>query len=1156
MNTQPLMATDRPRQLVSRMAEIAQIHQALIGPGDDCRVIIIEGAGGLGKTRIVEEVLRRLGESDVRRIYGNPLPEHDWAELQKQVIFCDLLDFTDIKLHTREYFLEQLGDAGLWHNRIKFGRYKIANDRWRRLGDYGAAYTLLRSAAEAAETAFWQDFQEAAQTHRLVITLDTTEQLAINSSQWLLDRGLLREEDLLFNTQQWLLQQIGAGHFQNTTFIIAGRDKEGKAFFDGLKNAVVKAGSACHQILIPLKPFTLSETKEYFSNLYQDWQTPIQDDVELADEVREVLVALLNDRERLQVLWHYTGGQPVRLSLYTDILIEGQQIPEPLLESYEVARAKTDHDGTTLYAAQKIIEKAFIDLLFRSAGDIHTQILQTLVRTPRGLTASQLDFVLNSRPDDAAATWKPDPLRVKEIETELERIRTLSIVKDRPGERIGLQDEVYRIYAERMSDEEATRQEEIRARQKLYRCLSEWANAHLDRFEEAREAFIREDLSRIRVERPSNILSTRLPQPGPSEQKRRNEINVASLDHRLEYLHYKLLTDPETHFNDTYYELADVRAAGYEESGTALLQAEMWRVITNHEAMRFVNMKPREVMKQWGETPAQVLIRAAQVDDATKWIVRLHLRRQYLAAIDLADRIDEAVNQLSNERERHSWHHTLARGDRDCWREFARTYTGRDVNDSIASLRAMIDRLEPLTRYDTTIMVYPDSTEFGFVGHPALPRLQFLIATTYNNLGYSYVSSGDYRKAVRAYTAALKYMRELSASGFGQKAATRNNLSRALIEMGKKRSIRVCQDALELRIRAGALLPIAFSYNTLALIWNDLRQPQEALIASARALAIAQYVQDPRATGLALLQVGEALRRLVAGSAPLMSGEPIEDVYRECARVLQQAYEIFTDPDSPASGERLREVEAAIELGSLYRDWIASAPQGETVPSEIKQQRKENALYYLKEGIDLAVDLDLPHLALDAQVNIGWTYHQVGQWEQAEIALRDAEERFVPLNARLRQGQLPPEPGEHPNYLFKQLSKIYSLRGRIAADRFEMQLEKFSLENPQMPRNLRQQAVHQNEALQDVLRQAAVAFTQAVAYAQLFAPGSTQLTMAYDHLYEFLKKLNKQEMSDFYHYEQMTHERFRIGEMKVENFGDIAEFLQDCFGDYYDDLGN
>ena len=158
----------------------------------------------------------------------------------------------------------------------------------------------------------------------------------------------------------------------------------------------------------------------------------------------------------------------------------------------------------------------------------------------------------------------------------------------------------------------------------------------------------------------------------------------------------------------------------------------------------------------------------------------------------------------------------------------------------------------------------------------------------------------------------------------------------------------------------------------------------------------------------------------------------------------------------------------------------------------------------------------------------------------------------MPLNVRLREGEQPPDPREHPNYLFKQLNKIYSLRGQIAANRFVLSVKAFILEHPHLSRVSRQQAVHEDETLQDVLRQSAIAFTQAVAYAQLFAPGSVQLSMAYDVLYEFLKNLNRQELADFYRYEQAAPIAFRVSEMKPENFGDMVEFLRDCFGDYYE----
>jgi predicted ATPase len=63
---------------------MARIRQAITDPGNSCRVVTIEGEGGLGKTRVLEEVLRRLGQPDIRKTYGDPLPDHDWSDLKNK----------------------------------------------------------------------------------------------------------------------------------------------------------------------------------------------------------------------------------------------------------------------------------------------------------------------------------------------------------------------------------------------------------------------------------------------------------------------------------------------------------------------------------------------------------------------------------------------------------------------------------------------------------------------------------------------------------------------------------------------------------------------------------------------------------------------------------------------------------------------------------------------------------------------------------------------------------------------------------------------------------------------------------------------------------------------------------------------------------------
>lgn len=1151
-----LAATDRPKSLVNRVDQMAQILNAIKTEDNVCRVVLITGYGGLGKTRILEEVLRRVGHPSMQELYGALLPQDDWSHLQDDVVVSAVVDFTDTKLHSRQYFLDQLGNTDHWNQRISFNEFEVARDRYQRLADVGAAHTLLAPAARQAEVALLSDLALASQDRRLVIPLDTTEHLAVNSSRWLLDRKLIAPRDLAFTTQQFILEQIEQGGFNGITFLIAGRNEEGEPFFTALDDAIKLAGSTCERIEAVLEPFDLIETKEYFQKIRYDWETTapdkeVIDDEETAEEITAMLDELLTNEERLKVLWLYTGGQPVRLSLYMDILLEGRSLPGPLQDSYSQAEARIQRDGRK--HVRKLIEKEFIDLLFGAAGGLRTLILQALVRAIRGLTAEQIHFIIDSAPYTQAAAWIPNSDRVDEIRLELSKMRSLSIIRAKADGRIGLQDEIYRIYAERMMSEEALLLDEKRARHLLYRKMQSWAEQQASKPRSDLQDYVREDMAGIRVEQASKILNTQMTMPSSWDLQERDKLRSKLWDMDLEHLHYALLSDPTRNFNEVYTTSTAAMIKDYNEAALNRQQAEMWSVVFNKFLRPFLDIPVRRAVQERGEEGIDVLERAVEQDAAVQAIVRLYLQKRYPEAMELSDRIDAEVAKLKADsiNEFHSWNHTIAKADRGCWREFARIYSGKGVLKSIGALETMADDLVKLSEADVNKIVFLErglAGEKGFQGHPALPRLLFLIANIYNNLGYAHVSSGDYRKAVKAYANSLKFWRKQKLNVTGAlEATTRNNLSRALIEMGKRRSLRICRDGLALRIEEGDLLPIALSYNTLALIYNDLEQPQEALDNSARALAIANFVGDPRVVGLALLQVGEALRRVAAATNEARDANVTEELFREASRALEQAYEIFYG--SEAKGESVRLIEAALELGSLYRDWVASARDTAPVPEAILRKRRANALRHLEYAADAAQKRNLTHLQLDAIVNTAWTHYYVGNLREALIALEKGV-ALVPVNVQLEQNVPPPDPSQHPAFWYKQLSKIHALRGEVNLNLFRAKVEDFAKSLQNLSRDEKQRRVHMNAELQALLRKAAIDYTLALAYAQMFAPNSVPLTTAYDSLYGYLKGLNEMEMYDFYRHENQARSDYRVSEIHLENFGDLQKFLEDCFGDH------
>lgn len=1146
-----LAMTARPRHLVNRTKEMSRIREAIVATDKQCRVVLITGSGGLGKTRLLEEVLRRAGDVTMRKLYGPPLPQDDWLSLGRKAAFANIIDLTDIRFHIREFLLQHLGNPTNWSNPVDFPKFTLANNRYQRVADVGAAYSLLGPAIEQAKKAFEEDFSNASKRHRLVILFDTAEQLPLSSSPWLREHGLEDLQDTASSAQEWILGHIKTNALPNTTLIIAGRDEEGGSFFEDVKGAAQAPKSKCKLTEVPLESFDIETTREFILQIHKDWESTGPGDPQTL-VILSVLEGVLSDRDRLRVLQHYTGGNPVLLSMYVDLLYEGLTLPPPLQDSYAEALQRAP-DKTTLKSSQKEIETAFVDLLFRSGETLRAQILQALVRTPRGLRADQLHFVIDG--DPKTIDWDPDPVRLAKIEREIDEIHQLTVIRTKADGRVGLQDEIYRIYVGRVLRDPTSYEAEAAARKLLYTKLHRWAARQVNILKDKRRGFLIEDLKRINVERPANVLSSRMQPLAPWEQEQRQRVNSALEAAELEHLHYSLLLDPSTGFNRRYYNLSLRQSKTFNPAAVAMTQAEMWRVLSDERILAFTFIPVYPAAQQRGETGVQILQRAADQDIAAQTIIHRYLRKEYKEAIEAADRIDAVVRELpeSNEKDKHckdSWSHTLARANRGCWREFARIYTGLEIPKAIESLKKMVEDLEALEQADIHTTVFPDrgSGEKGFSDHPAEHRMLFLIANIYDFIGYGEVSLGHYQEAVENYTTSLQYWRQQKLPvADALEASTRNNLSRALVEMGKKRSVRMCLDALQLRIRSYQLLPIALSYNTLGLIQNDLKQPAEALDASARALAIAQFIGDARVVGLAMLQVGEALRRLATSAAFIRGAGEAQSLFGEAEKALLQAHDIFSTGE--ASQETIRQVEAALELGTLYREWVAAAKHDDMpTPEAIIQSRRNNALQYLTQAADLAGDN--VHLALDAWVNVAWTHYYAGRYSEAFHALDkadqlvdDGEKKSPGLPIRLHKcsGVAPivlPNPTQLPVFWYKHLSKMHTLRGEIAFTHFRNKGK--TDHSPQHPTDLN-----------TYLESAANDYTLALSYAQLFAPGSAPLTAAYDSLYDFLKRLNLRELSAFYEYERVAHETFAIEEVRqrFKNLGDMGDFLKDCFGD-------
>lgn len=1151
MSDSSFLGAQRTPVLVNREAQLETIQRAIYHPDTDCNILFIRGRGGMGKSRLAEEILWRGGNGHSRdKDHGRgPIPdsraEWDWTR-QGKAIVGDLIDVSAPRMHARAPFMHAIRDALVWaESSVNFTRYDAAYDRFQSQRFFMGDFQYIQKIGQEVENEFLNDYRESAKLGRITLILDTVEKLyPIGGTDLLLQEGLLKPEDMEFYTYQWLLKQIQKDGFPNTTLILGGRAEEGQRFFDAIAQS---ASTRPRCKLIPMDEmgsFSLKDTRSYLQSMV-DFEKGRPD----SDQVVATIKDIVEDEARLETLWLYTGGQPVRLALYTDLIIEDSSIPERLQETPQEARK----NQASLENAQKEIESGFIRLLF-TRPKIRSEILKALVRAPRGLDTEQLHYYFSSGPEESPEDWlkrcegDSEALQLsKTIEEELKTLKKLALIKTRSDGRLGLQDEVYRIYTNALATDEQ-RLSEQEARQKLYKKLEAWARHQFE--EKLRDLTeLQANAERqLNIERPSQAMNVSFPVLTKRQKSEQTTLRAEIQQWELEDLHYSLLQDFTYNFNNELFELADQKWMANDEDADAVIRAELWQLLEDpaYALNEFGKLTEWESLKKRGEPALHAFRRFARQNDANDWIKRFDLRKDFDRAIQFAEQLENLIRKWGKEKagDRElfplSWQNTLARSERALWYNHARLLSGVDIDLTLKNMEMFVQDLEKLMSHSQNEIVFRErNNEAGFIGHPAQRKIRRVISLYYNYIGYGYANQGNSSKAMDVYGKALRNMREVKFPHM--EATTRNNLSRALSDRGHTRGRRLCLDALELRKKQGAEVPIAYSYNTLALIDNDHSRPDLAWVEAAIAVAYFRLAEDPRGLGLALLQLGEALRRLSKrkSEAYHLRGDSPEVVLEIAERAIDEAVNIFTTGD--AAGETLRRVEAWIEKASLDRDLILSNQKDQ----KQTQRRYDDALYYFDQAIKLAGELKNMRLELDARVNIAWTHYHCQKYDLTEKALQDAE-NLLPGNSRFAEGKPPPVAERDDLHVYYQFGKIYGLRGRMALDQFDALAE--SVKHREADKDERRKIIREDKNAKQFLQVAAESYVLALAYAQLLSPRSSALTINYDSCYDHIKDFNLYELEDFQKLVIEAREKFGVAKITLADFGDLSEFLTYTFG--------
>ena len=399
----PDVSTFTPRvPLVGRAAELARLDSYLHARGEQ-HFVYYWAEGGLGKTRLLEELERKVKEAGPK------------------FCFSGIMDLYHTDTHSNSD-VEQTIVQGLDPSQHYFPRYRAERAQYTRIRERGADPGELERRRQQLSGIFVEECNHMAlEAHKLVLCFDTIELLQYESSI-VEERARLDEIDA--RLKPWLLRTLPQLH--NVLVVFAGRPKQLSSdeapaglharLLKDMEMAFQREDS--HWGAVELKPFTLAETEEFIRSLSAQ---------------RELIPSGI-----IPLVHRLTEGRPIFLHLIVDLV--GRLSPEPgrILALFDrwADLVHADEQDERLRNARQQVQEAILTSLQNDAGDL-SGYFSRLALMSKGVDAEILHEALG--------------MSLAEAQRFLDRIRPLSFVKQHKGrldaqpERFFLHDEMYRL---------------------------------------------------------------------------------------------------------------------------------------------------------------------------------------------------------------------------------------------------------------------------------------------------------------------------------------------------------------------------------------------------------------------------------------------------------------------------------------------------------------------------------------------------------------------------------------------------------------------------------------------------------------------------------------------------------------------------------------
>jgi tetratricopeptide (TPR) repeat protein len=370
--------------LVGRRKELEEIRKAV--EAEETRIVYITGQGGIGKTRLVQEVLNELREN------------------RELAVAQELIDFYHIVNRSLEGLLEAIRTSvGL-----DLPRYQEAREELERLVlTAGATFREIDEKRREMAKVFLEEWNEKSEEKRIVVAFDTLEKLHYESDR---AQELLGVELEYPVVRSWLFKEF-LPKASNTLILLAGRPRKAleRELKETLKDKLVE---------IELGAFSEEETEAYFEaikNNLAEGSIERQRLEKLSTEMRKVINIL-------------TGGRPILISLVADYLATADLLLPIFGEPFEKVAGYSEKE---LERARAQVERELVNQ-FRELPDPLRYTVYYLAWTRKGMEPELLAKIMG--------------LNAEEAKERLEKARKLSFVKTRPGDsRVFLHDEMYEL---------------------------------------------------------------------------------------------------------------------------------------------------------------------------------------------------------------------------------------------------------------------------------------------------------------------------------------------------------------------------------------------------------------------------------------------------------------------------------------------------------------------------------------------------------------------------------------------------------------------------------------------------------------------------------------------------------------------------------------